>query len=147
VQLVLMASIVVVAWRASPPPIGPDPLAVVVRAVGYVALVAGIAVTLVGSHLLRRARAFSPLPRPVDSGVLVDDRPYRFIRHPIYAGLVVAGVGTALVRESTDVAVLTLALALVLDLKRRREEVWLLDRFPAYAAYRERTKPLVPFVY
>ena len=45
----------------------------------------------------------------------------------------------------------TLAMAAVLfvffDLKSRREEAWLLDRYPAYADYRARTRRLIPLVY
>lgn len=38
-------------------------------------------------------------------------------------------------------------LAIVLDLKRRREEAWLAARYPGYGAYRARTKALIPFLY
>jgi protein-S-isoprenylcysteine O-methyltransferase Ste14 len=34
---------------------------------------------------------------------------------------------------------LTVLLALFLELRARREELWLLDRYPTYAEYRQRT--------
>jgi protein-S-isoprenylcysteine O-methyltransferase Ste14 len=43
--------------------------------------------------------------------------------------------------------VLTAALALLLDLKARREEAWLLQRLPGYGAYRARTHKFVPGIY
>lgn len=146
-QVVLMFSIVVAAWRASPAPAAEPSLAFALRAFGLVAMVLGLALILVSSHVLRRARSFSPLPRPLDSGLLVEVGPYRLVRHPIYAGLVLAGAGAALYRGAIAAGVLTVGLAIVLDLKRRREEAWLLDRFPAYRTYRARTKALVPFLY
>jgi protein-S-isoprenylcysteine O-methyltransferase Ste14 len=46
---------------------------------------------------------------------------------------------------------LTLAYAVLLivfvDIKARREERWLRERFPEYAAYARRVRKLVPFVY
>ena len=46
---------------------------------------------------------------------------------------------------------LTLLWALVLlvffDIKSRREEAWLLARFPAYADYQRRVRKLLPFIY
>ena len=42
----------------------------------------------------------------------------------------------------------TALLALLFDLKARREEAWLMERFPKYAAYRARTpRRFVPWLY
>ena len=40
-----------------------------------------------------------------------------------------------------------LAVLVLLDIKSRREEAWLLARFPAYADYRRRVRKLIPFIY
>jgi protein-S-isoprenylcysteine O-methyltransferase Ste14 len=68
-------------------------------------------------------------------------------RHPIYTGIILAGLGWALFHTN----LVTLALAVVLfvffDIKSRREERMLLRKFPDYAAYRQRVKKLIPFVY
>jgi protein-S-isoprenylcysteine O-methyltransferase Ste14 len=42
---------------------------------------------------------------------------------------------------------LALALAVLLDLKARREEVWLREKYPGYAEYAGHTKRFVPGVY
>ncbi|MFP5342472.1 MAG: hypothetical protein ACLGIJ_06065 [Candidatus Limnocylindria bacterium] len=39
---------------------------------------------------------------------------------------------------------LAAVLAIFFTLKSSREEAWLLDRFPAYAAYRGRTRRFLP---
>ncbi len=41
----------------------------------------------------------------------------------------------------------SLVLAVVLDLKARREEAWLADRYPDYDAYRAATHRFVPGLY
>ena len=78
---------------------------------------------------------------------MAETGPYRWVRHPLYLGLIVAGLGTASSRTSLVSLAATIGLAIVLDLKRRREEAWLVERFPGYEAYRRRTKALIPFVY
>jgi protein-S-isoprenylcysteine O-methyltransferase Ste14 len=146
-QVALMVAIPLAAWRASALPDPDGSAAAPARALGAIALLAGLALIALSSWLLNDARAFSTLPRPRDDGQLVERGPYRWIRHPIYVGLILAGAGTALIRVSPLVGLLAVALTVVLDLKRRREEAWLLDRYPAYAAYRARTRAFVPFLY
>jgi len=34
-----------------------------------------------------------------------------------------------------------------LDVKSRREEKWLSDKFSTYAAYKKRVRKLIPFIY
>jgi protein-S-isoprenylcysteine O-methyltransferase Ste14 len=40
-----------------------------------------------------------------------------------------------------------MGLAVWMDLKARREEAWLLARYPGYAAYRARSRRFVPRIY
>ncbi len=81
-----------------------------------------------------------------DEPELVTSGPYRFVRHPIYTGILVAVLGTALV-----INLLALAVAAVLGAffwySATVEEKNLDATFPrAYPAYRAQTKMLIPFV-
>ncbi|HJW21696.1 MAG TPA: isoprenylcysteine carboxylmethyltransferase family protein [Candidatus Limnocylindrales bacterium] len=146
-QAVLLIAVPLAAWRAA---LSPDPALPgldVLRDLGGALLIASLGVIGLSVAWLRRSRALSALPRPLDTGTLVESGPYRFVRHPVYAGIIAAAAAVALIRVSPTVAVLAFALTVVLDLKRRREEAWLLERYPGYAAYRSRTKALVPFLY
>jgi protein-S-isoprenylcysteine O-methyltransferase Ste14 len=147
-QMVFMVAILFASWWAARSDPNPDvPALAAWRTAGAVVLVAGLGVIVASSVVLRRSQSFSALPRPIATGSLVDRGPYRVVRHPLYAGLILAALGVTLIRMTPLVAALTVGLAVVLDLKRRREEAWLVDRFPGYAAYRSRTKALIPFVY
>ncbi len=78
---------------------------------------------------------------------LVTGGPYRRIRHPMYAS-VLLGVGALVVADSRPWRIALLAaLLVVLLLKAAREEEYLRAAFPEYAAYASRTWRLVPFVY
>lgn len=78
---------------------------------------------------------------------LVTGGPYRFVRHPIYTGLLLAFIGSALARGEWR-GVLAVALALwALWRKLRIEERWMRERFgSSYEAYSERVAALVPWL-
>jgi len=74
--------------------------------------------------------------------------PYRWVRHPIYTGLLLALVGTA-IGFSTWSALLSIPFFVIgLVLKLRIEERFLREQFgPAYDAYAVRSKALIPFLW
>jgi protein-S-isoprenylcysteine O-methyltransferase Ste14 len=78
---------------------------------------------------------------------LIMSGPYAVVRHPIYTGLLLAFLGSALARGDWR-AVLAFALAAAaLWRKLRFEERWMRAQFgDAYAAYARRVSALVPFV-
>jgi len=103
-------------------------------------LVALLAVVNLGSNL-------TPLPHPKDGATLVVSGMYRFVRHPIYFGVILMAAGFALSVHGWVTLAEAAALALFFDIKSRREEIWLVNHFPAYAAYQQRVRKLIPFVY
>jgi protein-S-isoprenylcysteine O-methyltransferase Ste14 len=135
---------VALAYGSSPDRSTPGTLA---WAIGWLGVVVGAALTIGGGTRLSRAGSFDVLPKPRPDGVLVETGVYRFVRHPIYAGLIVVGLGFAVLRVSVATLLATVALAVILDVKRRREEDGLLARFPSYADYRRRVKALIPLIY
>jgi protein-S-isoprenylcysteine O-methyltransferase Ste14 len=112
---------------------------------GGALIAAGLALGYLGIKDLDRS--LSPLPRPRDTAVLIQDGVYRRLRHPIYAALILLAVGWGLLMASLLALGLAVALAVLLDLKARREEVWLRERYPGYATYATQTKRFVPGVY
>lgn len=92
-------------------------------------------------------RSFTPLPRPVESGSLATNGPYRFARHPMYTSIIVSSAGWSLLWQSAAGAVCGVLLLVLFDLKSRREERWLEEAYAGYPEYRRRVKRFIPFVY
>ena len=69
--------------------------------------------------------------------------PYRYLRHPLYAGSSLIGIGLAIAAASLAVAVVIgIYLGLTLNAARRSEEAHLREKFgDAYDAYAERRSP------
>lgn len=77
---------------------------------------------------------------------LVTTGPYAYVRHPIYAGLWLVMLGSA-IAQSASWLVGLVALGAYFFYSARREEKTMLKQFPdAYGAHMKRTKMFVPFV-
>jgi protein-S-isoprenylcysteine O-methyltransferase Ste14 len=144
-QIALIGILVIVGWPALGRPIPADPFAWLEVALGASSMV--VAVWAVGRAFLDLGRSLTPVPRPRPDGHLVTSGIYARVRHPIYAGILLAGVGWSALTRSLPAFGVALLLAVLLDAKSRREEAWLVDRYPAYEDYRRRTKRFLPGVY
>jgi protein-S-isoprenylcysteine O-methyltransferase Ste14 len=77
---------------------------------------------------------------------LITSGPYRLIRHPIYSGLLLAVLGTALANNLSGLIVVAI-LGVYFYYSASVEERNLTATFPtAYPAYRASTRMLIPFV-
>jgi protein-S-isoprenylcysteine O-methyltransferase Ste14 len=77
---------------------------------------------------------------------LVTSGPYRLVRHPIYSGMLLAVLGTALA-TSVYWLLAFVVMCVYFFYSARVEEGMLIRSFPCtYPGYRARTKMLIPFV-
>ena len=111
----------------------------------------GASVVLLGVGLAVYARIYlgrnwgMPMSRK-EEPELVTGGPYAFVRHPIYTGIVLAMLGSA-IGESVIWVVMLTVFAPYFVYSARREEQLIREQFPAqYPDYMRRTKMIVPFV-
>ena len=120
------------------------PIRVATSVAGAALIAAGGVLATRGLYDLRAALTALPYPRA--DADLVQTGVYALVRHPIYGGIVVAAVGWGLLAASPAALLASVALFGFFQLKSRREEIWLGDRFAGYAAYRARTRRLIPWI-
>jgi protein-S-isoprenylcysteine O-methyltransferase Ste14 len=121
------------------------PWGLAARGVGLALGLAGGLLALAG--LLGLGRNLSALPHPKDDAEMVEHGPYRLVRHPIYGGLLLGAFGWGLLANSGLTLALAAALLVLFELKTRREEAQLVNKFPAYAGYQRRARKFFPFIY
>lgn len=81
-----------------------------------------------------------------DDPELVTSGPYQLVRHPIYSGVLVAGIGTAVALNWSLLIAVALA-GVYFIYSATIEERNLTEQFPdTYTVYRHSTKMLVPFI-
>ena len=144
-QLVLMGLVFFGPRTLAGRPAWAFPLPQGCTAAGCFLMVAGGA--LLAAGILRLGRALTPLPFPREGAGLVQTGPYGLVRHPMYGGGLVLAFGWALFVHGWMTLAYAVLLLVFLDLKSRREERWLAEKFPEYGEYQRRVRKLIPFVY
>ena len=115
------------------------------RGAGVALIALGVIVALWAA--MKLGRALTPFPKPVEDGRLCREGPYRWIRHPIYAGVLLMAAGWAAWWQSAAAALLLPLVFAFFALKARAEERWLRAAWPEYRDYARETKAIVPFLY
>ena len=137
VLLPLVGAVLPFAFLRTDPTLGPRGTAAVLWV-----LAAGSALSVAGYVFLRRSFSILVEARePVTSG------PYRWIRHPVYAGQIVAATGVLAWRFSWANVALYVAFVATQVTRAALEERKIARAFPAYVEYAKRTWRFVPFVY
>ena len=144
-QFIVVPVVLAAGWMTRSAEGWPGPLRLAAVLAGLACL--GIAAVLAVGGVLHLGRNLTTVPKPIDDGALVQDGLYGVVRHPIYAGVVFAVLGWALVLNSLVGLALAGVVLVFFDRKSRREEVWLAQKYPDYETYRTRVRKLIPFVY
>jgi protein-S-isoprenylcysteine O-methyltransferase Ste14 len=140
IGLVFLGPRTVAGWPAWP---FPFPRMLVVM--GSAFMVGGGSLLFAG--LVRLGMGLTPLPYPKEGAGLVQTGPFALIRHPMYGGGLMLALGWALFIQGWLTLGYVAVLFAFLDMKSRREERWLAEKFPEYASYQRRVRKLIPFVY
>jgi protein-S-isoprenylcysteine O-methyltransferase Ste14 len=87
------------------------------------------------------------LPHLKANCILVTSGPYRLIRHPMYAAVLLVTLSLVLNHPMLLRAGYWLVLLIDLHFKFMYEEKLLRDKYPQYSDYMQQTKRLIPFIY
>lgn len=118
---------------------------VIAQVIGVILCVAGIGLAIWARRYL--GRNWSGYPTMKVDHELVTSGPYRYVRHPIYTGMLTALLGSSLVVGPAWL-IAFIIFCVVFVWRIRVEERYMMKLFPdQYPAYKARTKALIPFVW
>ncbi len=99
---------------------------------------------LAAAAALGLGRGLTAMPLPNQHARLRTGGLYRWVRHPIYSGLLLFAAARAVSSGQVPVAVAAALLTGLITAKARWEEQRLVERFPGYPEYARRTPRFVP---
>jgi protein-S-isoprenylcysteine O-methyltransferase Ste14 len=143
---------VLVTWIAHTGHLGKIPQLEIFQSNGNAVLGAlGALFCVVGIGLAVWARVhlgsnWSPAPTLKEGHELVTSGPYRWLRHPIYTGMLLAILGSTF--SSTEWIIVLVMGTAVFVWRIGREEALMMQQFPSqYPEYKKHTWALIPFIY
>ena len=107
-------------------------------------IIAGVGILIFMIAILQLNKNLSPFPTPKSNAQLIQSGLYKYIRHPIYTGILLGFTGYAVYLESIYKLAITLLLLIVFIIKSIYEEKKLTDRFSNYSLYKKTTGRFFP---
>lgn len=101
---------------------------------------------MVWARVVFGRRSFHASAEATEGG-LVTNGPYRIIRHPIYAAVLLFSAAGVLSHVSLANVLLLLVVVAGMAVRMAAEERLIIASYPEYLEYAARTKRLIPFVY
>lgn len=131
----MVASLIALLWGHSL--FGESPIPIGVQILAF-SLMVWARVTFGG-------RSFHASASPTEGGI-VTSGPYRYVRHPIYAAVLYFTWGGVLSHFSIVNLALGICAVAGAGLRIAAEEKLLVERYPEYNEYANRTKRIIPFL-
>lgn len=92
-------------------------------------------------------KSLSVFPSPPDNAKLISNGIYKFIRHPIYTGVIFITIGYSIFSESVYRFFISLFLIVLFYLKSKYEEKLLQLKFKEYSSYKKTVGRFLPKIF
>lgn len=102
---------------------------------GIIMAIIGVIIAVAG--LITLKKTLSPFPTPKENAELIQSGVYKFIRHPIYTGILFFTFGYSIYSENTLRLLIFFGLLVLFIFKATYEEKLLEEKFPNYTAYKK----------
>lgn len=112
----------------------------------WLLLLGSLVLALVALAVMR-LRNFSVMPEPKVQSTLIKNGPYAYIRHPMYASLLLFCLSFLLNSFTLTNLLIYVVLAVDLIFKIIKEEKYLATTHIQYSSYIKTTKRLIPFIW
>lgn len=120
----------------------------VTRSIQYTGLATAIIGALVIAHaIILLGKNLTPFPSPKENSTLIIRGLYKYIRHPIYSGIILFSLGYGFYSENGLRLIVSVLLFLLFTVKAKYEERLLSSKFPSYNDYILKTKMFFPRIF
>ena len=122
------------------------PHTIILNSIIVITLLTGLIVAIAARRTL--ARNWSGAVALKEDHELITTGPYKYVRHPIYTGMLLMILGTALSVATLGACIGFFIILVGVLLKLRQEEALLTKHFAqGYLSYKKRTRTLIPFIW
>jgi len=122
------------------------PTTFVLNVIIVILLITGLMIAIVARRTL--AKNWSGAVALKEDHELITTGPYQYVRHPIYTGMLLMILGTALSLATLGAGIGFLIILAGVLLKLKQEEALLTQHFAqSYLSYKKRTSTLIPFIW
>lgn len=108
--------------------------------------IAMIGLLIIALAILQLNKNLTPFPTPKENGTLIQTGLYKFVRHPIYSGIILTTLGFGFYDGSLWKTAIGFSLWVLFFFKSKYEERLLANQFPNYKEYQKITKRFFPFL-
>jgi protein-S-isoprenylcysteine O-methyltransferase Ste14 len=119
----------------------PEPI----RIIGLTLSLFGLVIVIL--PIISMGKNISPFPEPVKNATLIIKGIYRYIRHPMYSGILVGLFGYSLYSENILRLMIVSLLTVLFIFKTVYEEQALATKFSGYDAYKKKTGRFFPRIF
>lgn len=107
--------------------------------------IAMIGLLIIALAILQLNKNLTPFPTPKVSGTLVQTGLYKFVRHPIYSGIILTTLGFGFFEGNFFKITIGFSLWILFYFKSKYEETLLANQFANYKEYKKITGRFFPF--
>ncbi len=116
-----------------------------VNQLGLIIAILGFFMGLIA--VIQLNKNLTPFPTPKASSELINAGLYKYIRHPIYTGIILASVGFGVYRDSLCKLIIGIILWGLFYYKSKYEEKLMIVRYHDYEGYIKKTGRFFPVVF
>ncbi len=109
---------------------------------GLLLIIVGVISASLSSHQLGPSLTATPVPKY--HSTLKTQGLYKYIRHPIYSSIILAGLGVVLIRPTVSSLIIYILLIVFFNFKSRFEEKLLSQKFNNYSNYKLHSGRFLP---
>ncbi len=109
-------------------------------------ILSGTGILIAFIALLQLNKFLTAFPTPKKHSKLLQAGIYKFIRHPIYSGIILTTLGNGFYSESLWKILIAVVLWILFYFKSKYEETLLMQHFADYEAYQKVSGRFFPFI-